>query len=77
MISQRTSGLPVKLGEELPLRDFYKMYLTQPERPVLAAWALFRTLPGYARSIAYGFMLMLLTVAVLCLALEPDAYCLV
>jgi hypothetical protein len=34
MISQRISELLVKFGEEPTLRDFYKMYLTQPEEGI-------------------------------------------
>ena len=34
MISQRISELMVKFGEESTLRDFYKMYLTQPEEGI-------------------------------------------
>ena len=34
MISQRISELLVKFGEESTLRDFYKLYLTQPEEGI-------------------------------------------
>ena len=34
MISQRISDLLVKFGEESTLRDFYKLYLTQPEESI-------------------------------------------